>query len=293
MQKMRWTGVVLRCVFGLGIMKSMDGALTRAEGILAEERPIVIAHRGYSEIAPENTLTAFEWGVKSGADLVELDYHVSDEGTEIVIHDVTLDRTTDAVERWGEERLLVSERGLKAMQGLDAGSWFGEGFAGERLPTLVEAIELIQGRGGMTLVERKAGSADSMAGILKEHGWVNELVVQSFDWEYLRRLHELVPEQVLGALGPGKERDGVLLSRAERELSEAWVDEAKRTGARVIGWNRWVSEAAIRYAHEQGLEVWIYTINDLEEAQALLRAGVDGIITNNPSLIWKAVARLE
>ena len=277
-------------VSGMGIVEGSSG---RGEAILAEDRPLVIAHRGYSEWAPENTLKAFEWGVASGADLVELDYHVSAEGTEVVMHDVTLDRTTDAVARWGEEGQRVSERGIKALQSLDAGSWFGDGFAGEPVPTLVEAIALIQSKGGVTLVERKAGPADSMARILREHGWVNELVVQSFDWEYLKALHAEVPEQVLGALGPWKERDGRSLTRAERELSAEWIVEAKRTGARVIGWNRWVSAEAVRLAHEEGLKVWVYTINELEEAQALLRMGVDGIITNNPSVVWKAVARLE
>lgn len=271
-------------------MKAGDG---RAEAVMREGRPLVIAHRGYSEWAPENTLKAFEWGVESGADLVELDYHVSAEGTEVVMHDTTLDRTTDAVSRWGGDGVRVVDRSLSEIQALDAGSWFGDGFAGEPVPTLEAAITLIQGKGGVTLVERKAGPADSMARLLREQDWVNEVVVQSFDWEYLKALHAELPEQVLGALGPGKERDGRELSRAERELSAEWIESAKQTGARVIGWNRWVSAEAVGMAHEAGLKVWVYTINDFAEAQDLLRMGVDGIITNNPSVVWKAVARLE
>lgn len=265
----------------------------RAVELMADSRPLVIAHRGYSEWAPENTLKSFELGVLSGADLVELDYHVSAEGTEVVMHDTTLDRTTDAVSRWGVEGVPVVERTLKQIKELDAGSWFGEGFAGEPVPTLEEAIASIQGKGGVTLVERKAGPADSMARLLREQDWVNEVVVQSFDWAYLKALHAEVPEQVLGALGPGKEREGRALSRAERELSMEWIEAAKETGARVIGWNRWVNADAVRMAHEAGMKVWVYTINDFAEAQDLIRMGVDGIITNNPSVVWKAVARLE
>lgn len=282
----------------IGIMAGMSmngwtsesGGESPAEAVLSLDRPLVIAHRGYSEIAPENTLQSFALGVTSGADLVELDYHVTREGTEIVIHDATLDRTTDAVARWGEVDIAVSKRSLEALQALDAGSWFGPGFAGEKLPTLVESIELIHGKGGVTLVERKAGPAASFAKVLRERGWVNELIVQAFDWEYLAAMNKELPEQVLGALGPAKERHGRRLSREERELSPEWIDEAMKAGARVVGWNRYVNEEAVRYAHEKGLKVWVYTINDAEQATKLMEMGVDGIITNNPSIVWKAQA---
>jgi glycerophosphoryl diester phosphodiesterase len=283
--------VALALVLGLaGTAQVQGGNQSAAEALLELDRPLVIAHRGYSEIAPENTLKSFELGVISGADLIELDYHAALGGEEIVIHDATVDRTTNAVAQWGHVGVNVSETDLEALQTLDAGSWFSPAFFSEKLPTLEEALRLIQGMGGVTLIERKAGPADSCARILKENGWVNALIVQSFDWDYLRDLRAELPDQVLGALGPGKVREGRKLTREERELSPAWIDAALDVGVQVVGWNGYVNKAAIDYAHEQGLKVWVYTINEMEKAQQLMDMGVDGIITNNPSIVWKAQA---
>lgn len=283
------TALLAALAFGLFQVPAVSAA-SDAEELLNQGRSLVIAHRGYSEIAPENTLRAFALGVVSGADLVELDYHVTREGTEIVIHDKTLDRTTDAVARWGEVNAAVGDRSLEALQTLDAGSWFADGALPEMLPTLVEAVESIHSMGGMPLIERKEGPAESMARLLTEHNWTNRVLIQSFNWDYLRSLHREVPEQILGALGPWKTVEGRQLTRKERELSTAWIDTIVETGARFIGWNRYVNPDAIRYAHEKGLRVFVYTINDIELAQSLLSMGVDGIITDNPSIVWKALA---
>ena len=119
---------------------------------------------------------------------------------------------------------------------------------------------------------------------------VNQLVVQAFDWSYLKDFHELEPRQVLGALGPPSSRNGKRLSSEEKALDESWVDEVKGIGARMVVWNRQVSPEAVAYAHEQGLKVWVYTINDPKLADELLDMGIDGIITDNPSIIWRTLA---
>jgi glycerophosphoryl diester phosphodiesterase len=261
-----------------------------AVALLGMARPLVIAHRGYSAFAPENTRSAFQLGLAAGADLVELDYHHTQDGVPIVIHDGTLDRTTDATNRWGGQKLAVANYPLEGLRGLDAGAWFGARWSGEPLPTLEEALEAIQAQ-GMTLVERKAGDAATMVRLLEERGWVNQLVLQSFDWEYLRNVHELAPRQVLGALGPpSKLTDGAEPVGFTKPLSGMWLDELVKSGARVVVWNREVSPESIQEAHARGLKVWVYTINDPMLAEVLLDIGVNGLITDNVSIMWRMMA---
>jgi glycerophosphoryl diester phosphodiesterase len=260
-----------------------------AERLLNENRPLVIAHRGYSMVAPENTLVAFELGIAAGADLIELDYYHAKDGVPVVIHDGTLDRTTDAVARLGGSKIKVDSRTAQEITGLDAGSWFKPRYSAEKPPLLSDALDFIQKK-GVTLIERKAGDAKTCVEMLREKNLVNGLIVQAFDWNYLTDFHKLEPKQVLGALGPPSTKDGKKLTDDEKRLNHGWIDEAQKTGARAVVWNRNVDKAAVEYAHSKGMKVWVYTINEPELAKRLLEAGVDGIITDNPALIWRAIA---
>lgn len=268
---------------------AQSASVSPAERLLALKRPLVIGHRGYSHLAPENTLPAFRLAKAAGADLVELDYYHTKDGKMIVIHDSTVDRTTDAVTHWGGAKIRVADKTLAELQVLDAGSWFNPPYPKTHLPTLVESLDEIQAGGGVTLIERKEGDAAACVALLKEKSLINAVIVQAFDWSYLSDFHALCPEQVLGALGPPKVK-GRTLTDAEKPLSPAWIDEAKKCGARVVVWNREVSKKAVAYAHKQGLEVWVYTIDDPAVAAELLKLGVDGIITNNLAVVWRAVA---
>jgi glycerophosphoryl diester phosphodiesterase len=260
-----------------------------AEQLLNSARPLVIAHRGYSAIAPENTLPAFERALASGADMIELDYHHTRDGALVVLHDYTLDRTTDATNRWGGKGLRIADRPFEDLKELEAGLWFKPPQTGVRLPTLAQALEVIQ-RGSVTLIERKAGDAATCVKLLRERDLVNRVVVQAFDWDYLRDFHRLEPAQVLGALGPPSTRAGRKLTDQEKALTPVWLDEVKSSGARAAVWNKQVDAAAVKSAHERGLKLWVYTIDDELLARQLLAMGVDGLITDNPAIIWKALA---
>ena len=263
-----------------------------AERLLALNRPLVIAHRGFSMLAPENTLPALRMAVKAGADLVELDYHHSSDGVPVVIHDYDLDRTTNAREKGLPSKTRVDARQAAELRELDAGQWFDPHYTAIKVPLLTEALEVIQD-GGVTLIERKAGDAQTCVELLRERNLVNEVVVQAFDWDYLRDFHALEPRQVLGALGPPSTINGRRLSAQEKELDSGWIDQVKQLGARAVVWNKQVSREAVANAHEKGLKVWVYTINDEALANQLLDLGIDGIITDNPSLIWRALALRE
>ncbi len=268
-----------------------------AEKLIHAPRPLVIGHRGYSAMAPENTLLSFKLAKAAGADLVELDYHHTKDGEPVVIHDPELDRTTDAVTKWGGQNIRVESKTVAQLRTLDAGEWFDvrnagahmPTYAGTRLPSLVEALDFIQD-GNMTLIERKAGDAATCVKLLRERNLVNKVVVQSFDWSYLKDFHQREPRQVLGALGPLWSRGGKELKEAEKTLDKSWVDEVRNCGARVVVWNRQLTREAVDYAHQQGMKVWVYTIDDPALMNQLLDEGVDGIITNDPALTWRALA---
>ena len=265
------------------VLKSNPAA--PALGIIESARLMVIGHRGFCQLAPENTLPSFELAIAAGADMVELDYRLSQDGVPVVIHDAELDRTTDARQRWGCRHVRVDARTAREIQGLDAGSWFAARFAGAKVPSLSEALGRL-GRRAVPLIEHKAGGAAACVEWLRERRLLNRVIVQSFDWQYLSDFHEREPEQVLGALGPAYRLPGGNRAlRISRKLNRGWLDRAAQTGARILVWNRQVGKEAVRLAHERGLKVWAYTINDPRLAHRLLDAGVDGIITNNPPLI--------
>jgi glycerophosphoryl diester phosphodiesterase len=258
--------------------------------LVASQRPLVIGHRGYCQIAPENTLPSFKLAMAAGADLVELDYYPSKDGKLVVIHDGTLDRTTDATNRWAQKKIKVESKTAAELQSLDAGRWFDAKYAGTRIPLLAEALDTIQ-QGGVTLIERKAGAPPACIKLLRDKGLINKVVVQSFDWGYLRAYHEQEPEQVLGALGPPSQlSDGSKPAGMAKELGAQWLDDLVKTGAKVAVWSEKVSREAVQLAHQRGLKVWVYTVNDPEVANKLLDMGVDGLITNNTSLIWRTIA---
>jgi glycerophosphoryl diester phosphodiesterase len=274
---------VLRATAQLAAAPALD--------LVAADRALVIGHRGYNVVAPENTLPSFQMGLTAGADLVELDYHHSRDGVPVVMHDFTLDRTTDATNHWRTNAIKIADRTLAEIRSLDAGEWFSPLFAGTKVPTLVEALDLIQ-TGGMTLIERKGGDPAACVRLLRDRNLLNRVVVQSFDWEYLREYHELEPAQVLAAIGPPKlMADGKEPSTGNGKLTVAHLDELAKTGAKVVVWkHKTITPEIIQIVHRRGLKLWVYTVNDPKLANTLLDWGADGLITDNTSLIWKTLA---
>jgi glycerophosphoryl diester phosphodiesterase len=252
-----------------------------AQQVIATPGPFLIAHRGYSQLAPENTLPAFELALAAGARFVEMDCREARDGVPMVIHDAELDRTTDARKRWKKRRIRVESRTLAEIRTLDAGSWFGPSYAGARIPLLSEALDVIC-PSAIALIERKSGSAENCIKLLREKGWADRTLILAFDWNYLCEFHEQAPKQMLAALGPPHRLpNGRRPLRISRTLNRRWVTYAQKTGARVIVWNRHVSKAAIQFAHERGFKVLIYTVDNMRLAKELLAKGVDGLITND------------
>jgi len=248
----------------------------------------IIGHRGYPEKAPENTLPSFARAIEAGADMIELDAQVSRDGVPMVIHDDTLSRTTNARRIWPRRHVRVSDCKAVELGKLDAGRWFGPEFAGTRISTLAEALEFIRRRGSVALVERKSGAPKIYTELLGPEA--ADVVLMSFDWKFLREFHDLAPGIAIGALGPPSHLvNGRKPRRRFRRLSRRWLEDLAGTGASLISWNRQVSAAAIQLAHDRGLKVLVYTTDNIPVSRRLVKAGVDGVITNRVTRIREAL----
>jgi glycerophosphoryl diester phosphodiesterase len=248
--------------------------LSPARTLVNSPGVLIIAHRGNSSVAPENTLPAFAKALAAKADLVELDYHHSADGVPLVIHDDNLDRTTNAQELLGKKKVLVVDLPAAELARLDAGLWFSDDFKGTKLPTLVESLAAIQA-GSTTLIERKAGDAATLVKLLEHEKLIDQVVVQAFDWDFVKECRKLSPSLMLCTLS-GK--------AANNEQIEA----AAATGADVIVWNHEkLRRKQIGLIHHLGKKAWVYTIDDPERAAEFIAAGIDGVITNKPATMIK------
>jgi glycerophosphoryl diester phosphodiesterase len=239
---------------------------------------LVLAHRGDSRAAPENTLPAFAQALDLGVDLVELDYVHSADGVPVVFHDATLDRVTDSREVFAELDVAIASKILAELRRLDAGSWFDARFAGTRLATLEEVLRLIS-RSALTMIERKAGDAQTLVGLLHRLRLVEQVVVTAFDWPFLADCHALERGLVLGALGT-------------KTITPGQLDQAAAAGAGVIGWDDvFVTAEHVGLVHARGLRAWVWTVDDPLRAEQLIAWGVDGLISNVPSKVQAVVRR--
>jgi glycerophosphoryl diester phosphodiesterase len=245
--------------------------------LIDSARPVVLAHRGDSRVAPENTRPAFESALRLGVDLVELDYHESADGVPVVFHDEELDRCTDACARWGGQKVPLASRAWSDLCQLDAGRWFGDSFGGTRLMRLEDALRLICPRAGC-MIERKGGDAATLVNLIERLGYVDRCVITAFDWPFLARCHSLSARMLLGALGT-------------ETLTERHLAEAKQMGARVIGWdNDFVTAEHVELVHAHHLQAWVWTVDDASRAAELIAWGVDGLISNVPGVMLEVVA---
>lgn len=164
---------------------------------------LVIAHRGASGRAPENTLASFEQAIAIGVDGIELDVHLTRDGQLVIIHDQNLARTTDG-------QGLVHEHTLAELKALDAGSWFGPAFAGERIPTLEEVLVRVAGRVPLQveIKGRTEGVTEATIAALRAHGLLDTTLMTSFHLDLLPLVRALAPRVRIGALVWGRTRPG-------------------------------------------------------------------------------------
>ncbi|WP_017606225.1 glycerophosphodiester phosphodiesterase [Nocardiopsis alkaliphila] len=245
-------------------------------------RPLVaVSHRGAAGTAPENTLAAIDEGHRLGAESVEIDVRPTSDEELVLMHDATLERTTDVAEVFPDRAPYnVGDFTLEELGRLDAGSFFGPEFEGEPVPSLSEALDRLQEHDMNLLLEVKEpelypGIERLIAAELKGRPhWMepnapdepHRLLVQSFDWEYTERSKELLPSLPHGLLGlvPENEIDDYTWAQQ--------INPAHTT----------IDADYVAAVQDAGLEIMPYTVNEADGMYRLLGMGVDGFITDFP-----------
>jgi len=236
-------------------------------------RPIFFAHRGASAHAPENTLAAFDLALRHEADAFELDAKLSADGQVVVIHDQTVDRTTD-----GEGD--VGNMTLAALQELDAGSFFDIAFRGERIPTLAQVFEAF---GHKTYINVELTNyafpnddlPERVAELVKHHRLEKRVLFSSFNPRALLKARRLIPEVPLGLLAlPGR----------RGWWARSWLGRIVVSYDALHPESTDVTAGLVASAHRRGHRVNVWTVNQPEEMKRLFALGVDGIFTDDPKL---------
>ncbi|HNX58058.1 MAG TPA: glycerophosphodiester phosphodiesterase family protein [Spirochaetota bacterium] len=233
----------------------------------------IISHRGTAYSAPENTLPAFEGAVRERADMIEFDIRATKDDILIVMHDSTLDRTTDACARWNARHIPVNAKTFADIRSLDASEINSAKFAryrGTRVPSFVEALEMIE-KNSVALVHRKSGDARLIAADIFRHGFTGKTVVQSEDVSFLRDMHLVAPDVPLGWIA------------GEDEFRHADPAVLKKAGIMIIAFdNKTVTAGTLDVAMREGFRVFVYTIDRYAEGVRMAQFGLDGIVTDFP-----------
>ena len=260
----------------------LDDALPRQRGDVAGAPstspsslggPLVIAHRGYSSVAPENTLAAFEAALRCGADMVETDLHPTADGSVALIHDPEVDATTGG-------RGRVAELATEELTRLDAGSWFSTAYRGQRVPLLADLLDLLtEHPGAQLLLELKevwtAEQVRTAVDLVRRAGAADQVVLQSFEVATLEHVRDVAP---------GIRRAVLLDEAAPDALAQG---RALRRDLGVLACNPGVASLVRRpevvgQLQEAGLAVWTWTVDESVLWRSVVDSGVDGVITNRP-----------
>ena len=238
--------------------------LSILETIELEDRAEIIAHRGASMHAPENTLAAVERAIADGADWVEIDVQESADGVVVVVHDSDLKKLAGV-------DFKIWDATLEEIQAVDVGSGFADEFAGERVPTLDEVLAACQGRVRVNIELKYYGHDERLeervAEIVEAHGMEDDIVVMSLKYEAVRKMKALRPEWRVGLLSAVAAGD---LSRVEADFLAVNTSLA--------------TPALIQATHNREKLVYVWTVNDALTMSAMMGLGVDGIITDDPAL---------
>jgi glycerophosphoryl diester phosphodiesterase len=236
---------------------------------------LLIAHRGASGHAPENTLAAFKKAVTLGATFIETDLQLTRDARLVAIHDETVNRTTNG-------KGAVHDMTLAELRRLDAGSWFGSEFAGERLPTLEEVLDFAKKFDVIFYLEMKSvgtfGSEHALIGGLRASGEIARTIVISFDSAILANVRKIEPTLMTGLLYDGN---------IEEPIARALEVGARQLAIR----SDLVNPELLIAARAKDLQVVCWTVNHSAHMRLLMDAGIDGIMSDYPDRLLAASAK--
>ncbi|MSS72132.1 MAG: glycerophosphodiester phosphodiesterase [Candidatus Latescibacteria bacterium] len=238
-------------------------------------RTLSIAHRGASGMAPENTLIAVERALDLGVDVVEIDVHVTRDGHVVVLHDATVDRTTDG-------RGAVRDMTLAEVRRLNAGLWFDPPCSGERIPTLAETLDLTRRR-ALLLVEIKAsGISEQVIETIRDLRATEDVIVQSFHPATVKQVRDL-ERRIPAALLVGRVPVG-----HTRWRGRSLVKKALKVGANALALSYLAATPSlVDEVHRRAMSLWVWTVDEEFTMQKMIQTGADGIITNHPERLHR------
>jgi len=239
--------------------------------MLGGNSPIITSHRGYSSAAPENTLPAFQLAIDHGSDRAELDVQMTKDGVVMVTHDTSLRRCTG-------RNANIYDLTYNEVRKLDAGRWFGAKYAGTKIPTLEEVLDLCKGKIQLNIeIKPNAATPELEAEtvrIIHEKGFENDCVITSQSYETLCKVKELDPNIETGyilALGVGSYYD---LPAADFFSVEA----------------TFITSGMVQQIHKRDKTISAWTVNREEDASNMLSLGVDDIITDKPEMVQELIS---
>ncbi len=239
-------------------------------GIQISDSVTIVAHRGAAGKAPENTLASIRQAIKDNTDWVEIDVQETIDGEVVVIHDSDFMKLASI-------NLKVWDGTLEQIRDIDIGSWFDQKFSTERVPTLVEVLEEAKGKAGVVIELKYYGHDQQLeqrvVDIVEQLGMANEVAIMSLKYEGIQKIRALRPDWTIGLLS----------AKAIGNLASLDVDFlAVAQGMATPGF--------VRRSHEQGKQVFVWTINDAVTLSRMMSLGVDGVITDEPALAREVIA---
>ncbi|MFD4785568.1 glycerophosphodiester phosphodiesterase [Streptomyces sp. NPDC058459] len=255
-------------------------------------QPMVVAHRGASAYAPENTLAAIDKAARLGFSWVENDVQRTRDGELVVLHDDSLARTTNVEAVFpGRAPWKVKDFTASEIARLDAGSWFSSAFAGARVPTLERYMRRVERNHEKLLLEVKnpelyPGIEKQIMKTVSNEGWLDpahrsRLIVQSFSADSIRTVHRLEPTLTTGYLGRPKIAELSGYARFADLVNPSYAD---------LSANYVSAVHALKGPHGKPLRLLTWTVNDAATARKVRGYGVDGIITNKPDVVRTALS---
>lgn len=245
---------------------------------------IIIAHRGASNKYPENTMAAFKAAVEMGAEMIEMDVLMSQDGVPIVFHDARLNSHTSGKGR-------VRNHTVKELKKLDAGSWFDPRFSDQRIPTLEEVLAFARGKVALNIEikteavtdRREDGIEEKSLELVREYGMEDYVLFSSFDYRAVKHLKELAP-QVSVALLYNRSKSNFKLPH---ELLQKYKADAFNCSYRQF------TQKRLANLRKHDIPSFIYTVNKEKQMRKLIAAGVTGIFTDNPDLLVQVVREIH
>jgi glycerophosphoryl diester phosphodiesterase len=257
-------------------MKIFATVILILSGIQMQAQQMIIAHRGASNLAPENTLASVKLAWELGADAVEIDVHLSKDNRVMVIHDKDTKRTCS-----GKTNLEIAKCPSLLLRDLDAGVWKGEGFKGEKIPFLEEIIETVP-VGKTLIVEIKSGKEilPHIERILEKYGTGKNIVFIDFDWKTILAAKERFPDCKCYWLSESK------------SLVKKRIPEIYKSGLNGINISNKITDQEIMdLVKTNKVEVLTWTIDDPVEAKRLITLGVTAITTNRPKWLREEITK--